>query len=61
MTTRLEHWEKKEISPFESKYSDCEGDTSIIAIERDWLLGGQNLEWRYYKDPIRGVLVLERR
>ncbi len=51
-------WQKKAIRP-----QDIVTDDMNIVLEtyRDWMLGGQHMEWCYHKDKITGDLVLERR
>ena len=35
------------------------GMREIVKKEREWLLGGYDLEWKYYKDA-KGNFILER-
>ena len=53
-----EGWERKTI-----KLSDVVTDDIDIVLEpyRDWMLGGKEMAWRYYKDKSNGDIVIERR
>lgn len=51
-------WERKEINAFESM--DI-GEEDILREYRDWLLGGERFEWRYYRSKLDSTLILERR
>jgi hypothetical protein len=51
-------WEEKIISPFEALDM---GHEDILKEHRDWLLGGENNEWRYTRSKLDGALILERR
>lgn len=35
--------------------------THVLAIHRDWLLGGQDLEWRVRRDLVTEDFILERK
>ena len=53
-----EGWERKII-----KFVDIVSDDMDIILEpyRDWMLGGEKMEWRYHKDKITSDIILERR
>lgn len=51
-------WEQKVIPPFEEMDM---GHEDIMTEFRDWLLGGENCEWRYHRSKVDGSLILERR
>lgn len=53
-----EGWERKVI-----KLVDVISDDVDIVLEpyRDWMLGGENMEWRTHKDKTTGDIIIERR
>lgn len=53
-----EGWERKTI-----KLVDVVSDDEDIVLEpyRDWMLGGEHMEWRTHKDKITGDIIIERR
>ena len=53
----MNNWEQKVINPFES--IDM-GREEILKEFRDWLLGGEKSEWRYYYSKFDASLILER-
>lgn len=53
-------WEQKVIKLVDF-VSDDTGFVDEIEPYRDWMLGGEHMEWRYHKDNITGDLILERR
>lgn len=59
-TTQSLEWEKKVITREEITQSNLHTH-QIIVRERDWLSGGKNREWKWYRVPYTGDLVLERR
>lgn len=53
-------WEQKIIDSFESIDVGHKNE-EILLYYRDWLLGGEQMEWRYYRSKLDGALILERR
>lgn len=45
------------------KLVDVISDDEDIVLEpyRDWMLGGEHMEWRYSKDKSTGDIIIERR
>ncbi len=54
-------FEEKRINVFHSfEYIDCD-DRDVVRANREWLLGGEYLEWKWFKDKLTGEIVLQRR
>lgn len=51
-------WECKVI-----KLVDVVSDDEDVVLEpyRDWMLGGEHMEWRTHKDKVTGDIIIERR
>lgn len=58
--TRGDGWEKKVIL-LEDIRDDETGFTDFLEPYREWMLGAENMQWKYYKDKITGDLILLRR
>lgn len=58
----MKNWER-EIIPEEHilHAKEDDGRRKIVEHCRDWMLGGENMEWRYHRDLISGDIIMERR
>jgi hypothetical protein len=58
--TYMNEWEEKNISALELMERE-DSIREVIANEREWLLGGKHMDWKYYFNKWDGSLTLLRR
>lgn len=54
-------WERKTLPLDDIVKEQYDTMEQCLEKHRDWLLGGEHYEWRYWKDKITGDIFLERR
>ncbi len=54
-------WERKTIPLDDVVIEQYNSMEQILEKHRDWMLGGEHFEWRYFKEPTTGNIILERR
>lgn len=57
---KIPDWEEKIITCLELMERE-DSIREVIASEREWLLGGENHQWKYYRGNFTGDLILLRR